>query len=365
MKKKLKIIDLFCGAGGLSQGLENLGCDPVLHVDNDKYSLQTIASNSGSDNKTLLADLFEFDVRTLKERACIKSDPFLIVGGPPCQPFSKNSYWTEKGTDAKYRRARAKGEKKEKPQALSEPRDDQRRFLVDVFAEAIETNHPDGFVFENVASILHPRSRAVFQKFLERMKHAGYGVSVTKSSALSYGVAQKRERVFVLGMAKNRTPPIGAPTHMSKEKDQGDLLPIPKVGDVLNTIDFEEEKGISVTGRWAQALFDIPPGKNYKALTAWAGHPRPIFEAETRFWNFLLKLSPELPSWTIASQPGPWTGPFHWDNRRLTSPEMAAIQGFRKGYVFSGNRRERIRQIGNAVPPAFAEGILRDMVKEL
>ena len=99
---------------------------------------------------------------------------------------------------------------------------------------------------------------------------------------------------------------------------------------------------------------------NYKALTAWAGHPKPLFEAETRFWNFLLKLSPEMPSWTIASQPGPWTGPFHWENRRLTTDELAAIQGFPKGFQFFGSRRERVRQIGNAVPPAFVASVASD-----
>ena len=146
-KKNVKVIDLFCGAGGLSQGLEGLGCDTTIYVDNDKNSLETIKLNKKDRDRTLLADLFSFDTRSLKERAGITSDPFLIVGGPPCQPFSKNAYWIEKGEDSKFRRDRSKGLVGDKPDALSEPRKDKRRFLIDVFADAVDENKPDGFIF--------------------------------------------------------------------------------------------------------------------------------------------------------------------------------------------------------------------------
>ena len=126
---------------------------------------------------------------------------------------------------------------------------------------------------------------------------------------------------------------------------------------------FEPEEVIS--GRWAQHLAEIPPGWNYKALTEWAGHKNPSFVTETRFWNFLLKLSPDRPSSTIAASPGPWTGPFHWTNRRLRTPELAALQGFPRGYKFEGPRRERIRQLGNAVPVPLAEVMIRSLIESL
>lgn len=107
----------------------------------------------------------------------------------------------------------------------------------------------------------------------------------------------------------------------------------------------------------------MPPGWNYKAHTAWGGHPNPTFVTETRFWNFLLKLSPDQPSWTIPANPGPWTGPFHWDSRRLRTPELAALQGFPPGYVFEGSRRERVRQIGNAAPPPLVEPMIRSVLQ--
>jgi DNA (cytosine-5)-methyltransferase 1 len=126
---------------------------------------------------------------------------------------------------------------------------------------------------------------------------------------------------------------------------------------------FEPEE--VVTGRWAEHLRTVPPGWNYKAHTAWGGHPDPTFVTETRFWNFLLKLSPDLPSWTIPANPGPWTGPFHWETRRLRVVELASLQGFPKSYVFKGSRRERVRQIGNAVPPPLAAAMVGAVVRTL
>jgi DNA (cytosine-5)-methyltransferase 1 len=120
-----------------------------------------------------------------------------------------------------------------------------------------------------------------------------------------------------------------------------------------------------VRGRWAEHLRTVPPGWNYKAHTAWGGHPNPTFETETRFWSFLLKLHPDRPSWTVSANPGPWVGPFHWRSRRLRTVELAAIQGFPAGYRFTGNRRSRVRQIGNAVPPPLARTMIEATVTAL
>lgn len=123
---------------------------------------------------------------------------------------------------------------------------------------------------------------------------------------------------------------------------------------------FEPEE--VVTGRWASHLSEIPPGWNYKFHTAWAGHPSPTFITEQRFWNFLLVLDPDKPSWTIPASPGPWVGPFHWEHRRLRTPELAAIQGFPANYSFAGSKRDRVRQIGNAVPPPLAAPMVKSIL---
>ena len=93
-------------------------------------------------------------------------------------------------------------------------------------------------------------------------------------------------------------------------------------------------------------------------------YTRLAFIYGTRFWNFLLKLDPNKPSWTIPAQPGKWTGPFHWEDRRLRVPELAALQSFPSDFKFYGNRRSVQMQIGNAVPPIFSK-VLSSTILEI
>ena len=139
------------------------------------------------------------------------------------------------------------------------------------------------------------------------------------------------------------------------------MKPYVPVGEVIKGFDgpeYFEEYEVMKNGTYYNDLCEVPPGENYKALTAWAGYPNPKFVADKRFWNFLLKLSPDVPSWTITAQPGPWVGPFHWDNRRLRVPEIAAIQTFPPNYKFYGTRRSIQMQIGNAVPCLMGKAMI-------
>jgi DNA (cytosine-5)-methyltransferase 1 len=112
-------------------------------------------------------------------------------------------------------------------------------------------------------------------------------------------------------------------------------------------------------------LPEIPPGRNYLHYTAHEGHPNPLFEWRSRYWTFLLKLDPDRPCPTIQGQPGPYVGPFHWDNRRLRIPELKRLQGFPDDYELDGNRREIQLQIGNSVPPPLARSVAQAILKQL
>src|SRR6185437_16157955 len=277
-------------------------------------------------------------------------------GGPPCQPFSKAAYWTDDGFDAAYRRARAMGHDAVRPVAKTKAKIDARRDLVQDFWRIVEESGADGFVVENVPSIKHPRNKPVYDALVRKARKAGFYLQELNAKAVDFGVAQARERVVILG-SKRGVPSVPMATHSSDP--QSGLPPHVTAGEALAPFSghkyFEPEEIIS--GRWANHLFEVPPGWNYKAHTAWAGHPNPTFVTETRFWNFLLKLSPDRPSWTIAASPGPWTGPFHWTSRRLRTAELAALQGFPNGYIIKGSRRERVKQMGNAVPVPLARAM--------
>lgn len=106
----------------------------------------------------------------------------------------------------------------------------------------------------------------------------------------------------------------------------------------------------TVRGRWGHLLADIPPGDNYLHYTAERGHPDPVFEWRSRYWSFLLKLSPDRPSPTIQAQPGPNVGPFHWENRRLRVPELRRLFTFPDDFAFVGRRTSVQAQVGNPSP---------------
>ena len=129
--------------------------------------------------------------------------------------------------------------------------------------------------------------------------------------------------------------------------------------------EFREPQEDASNGNYFYELTHVPPGKNYIALSKLKGYDGRKFRTGGRFWNFLHKLHPEEPSITIAAQPGPWVGPFHWDNRRLRVPEVAAIQTFPEGYKFFGNRRSVQKQIGNAVPCLLAEKMVAHLIEHL
>lgn len=359
---RMPVIDLFAGAGGMSIGATDAGCQVRACVEIDAVACKTLRANENYHGAVLEADVSAVSGLDLRDAASlVPGDPLIVVGGAPCQPFSKAAYWVEDGEESRYRRARAAGIAMSRPPAPTEARPDARRTLIEEFWRLIFEANADGFVFENVPSINHPRNRPVLDGFRLAAESAGYYVTQVTANAAEYGVAQKRERVFLLG-SKRGAPVAPKATHTLKDDKR--LRPALTAGEALDGFDgpefFEPEE--LITGRWAEHLRTVPPGSNYKAHTAWAGHPNPTFETETRFWNFLLKLSPDRPSWTIAASPGPWTGPFHWANRRLRTVEMAALQGFPEGYHLIGSRRDRVRQLGNAVPPPLARRMIESVL---
>lgn len=363
----LPVIDLFAGAGGLSIGASQAGGDVRASVELDATACKTLVKNAHLHGNVCNSDVTKINGRDLRKLAGLgQKDPLIVVGGAPCQPFSKAAYWVENGEEARYRRARAAGQASTKPGIKSEARPDERRNLVMEFWRLIHESNADGFVFENVPSIRHPKNRPVLDAFINAALEAGFDVTETLGKAVEHGVAQKRERVFLLG-SKKKKPVAPLPTHTLKPDENPFLQAAISTGEALEAFDdekfFEQEEVIS--GRWADHLREVPPGMNYKAHTAWAGHPNPTFVTETRFWNFLLKLDPQKPSWTLAASPGPWTGPFHWDSRRLRTVEMAALQGFPSGHEFFGSRRERVKQLGNAVPPPMAKVMVNAVLESV
>ena len=349
MSEKIVAVSLFSGAGGLDIASFMAGVPVVSSTDFDSDCINTLKLNKDifGETEVIEGDLHQIESSVFKEFVDkSNADKFIVIGGAPCQPFSKAGYWVGNST--------RKG--------INDP----RATLVDEYLRVVIDLQPDGFVFENVESLLHPTNKVIVERFIEIVQENGYKYKIVRANALEYGVPQKRKRLFILGTKGDFKSAEPKKTHCEPECCSGDLLPYVNVGQVIaeyDTDDYFENYEVTKGGTYHEDLCEVPPGQNYKALTAWAGYPNPKFVADKRFWSFLLKLSPDKPSWTITAQPGPWVGPFHWSNRRLRVPEIAAIQTFPKGYKFYGTRRSVQKQIGNAVPCLMGKAMI-EFVKE-
>jgi DNA (cytosine-5)-methyltransferase 1 len=225
---------------------------------------------------------------------------------------------------------------------------------------------------ENVYGLAYQnQSRPFFERLVSGITRLGYSLSYAVLNAADYGVPQNRQRLFVIGAREGLPLYHPNPTHWGEHERRTrpswatGLRPHVTAGEALAAVESEPEAEEHVNGKYGHLLPEIPPGRNYLHYTAHEGHPAPIFEWRSRYWTFLLKLSPERPAPTIQGQPGPYVGPFHWDNRRLRVPELRRLHGFPDDYVFAGKRREIQLQIGNAVPPPLARLVARAVRDQL
>lgn len=345
---KIKAISMFSGAGGLDIGTQLAGIKVLSSLDIFEDSVETLKMNSYfNDTIHEVGDITKID--GTKYAALLKKEnpeKLIIIGGPPCQPFSKAGYWVTN----------------EKRNSSEDPRN-----LIAPYFKVIGELQPDGFVLENVESILHPSNHEAVEVIYGSMERLGYKCVMLHINAAEYGIPQKRKRVFFLASKKDIHAELvkthGSPREINLNKK---LLPYERVIDWIGKFDqpcYCEGEKLDTEGKWAHELTCVPFGKNYIALTARDGYPEPVFVAGKRYWLSLLKLHPFNPSWTVIASPGHWEGPFHWKNRRLNIRELAAIQTFPDDYVFYGSVYSQHKQIGNAVPPLLAKKVVEELCK--
>lgn len=344
----LPAISLFSGAGGLDLGVEAAGYRIRVSTDYDRDSCESLRQNF-PHAKVIHGDIRRVTTEEMLAAARLRpGEAELLVGGPPCTPFSKSGNWLE------YKRAGR----------------DPEASLLDHYLRVLDEARPRSFLLENVFGLAYKNHNAAwFEKLLVTCRHLGYHVAERVLLAADYGVPQRRQRLFIIGSLDGE-PWFPEPTHSGPHETRKawdtSLRPhvttVEAIGDLAERNDLAEVEEI-VNGQYGHLLPEIPPGDNYLYFTAKRGHPRPLFEWRSRFWSFLLKLDPHQPSPTIQAQPGPYVGPFHWNNRRLRRAEIKRLQTFPDDYVIVGSRRSAQRQIGNAVPPRLAQAVAATLVR--
>jgi DNA (cytosine-5)-methyltransferase 1 len=276
-------------------------------------------------------------------------DADVLIGGPPCQPFSKCGYW-------------ASGDARRL--------DDPRASTVEAYLRVLRDTLPKAFLMENVAGLaFRGKDEGIdlirrIVDAINREKGTHYGVELLVLNAADFGVPQARERAFLIGSRDGKSfgrlcpthrPPIGPSLQEDLLANQ-DLPPFLTAWDALWDLEVNDDPDLRLRGKWADLLPSIPEGQNYLYHTD-RGGGEPLFGWRRRYWNFLLKLAKRQPSWTLTAQPGPATGPFHWKSRRLSARELCRLQTIPDSYQVLGALNAVQRQLGNAVPSALAEVI--------
>jgi DNA (cytosine-5)-methyltransferase 1 len=229
----------------------------------------------------------------------------------------------------------------------------------------LDEARPRAFLLENVYGLAYRNHNARWLRLLlDTFESLKYRVAWNVLLAADFGVPQRRQRVFIVGTLDCK-PALPEPTHSGPHETRiwDETLPphrttLQAIGDIAGRDDLAEPDE-AVNGKYGHLLPAIPPGDNYLFYTRKRGHSKPLFEWRTRYWSFLLKLDPRQPAPTIQAQPGPYVGPFHWENRRLRLPEILRLQTFPEDWRIHGSRRSAQMQVGNAVPPLLAEQVAR------
>lgn len=369
-----KVISLYTGAGGLDLGLEAAGFTTTVAVEYNAAACRTLRANVGEHRpwRVVEGDIHQVSSAQIGAMGDLRAgEAALLVGGPPCQPFSKSAYWVHGDT-----------------KRLDDPRAD----TLSAYLRVLRDLQPRAFLLENVFGLTYKGKDEALRLLQSAVEAINRDVGTRYSfcwkvlNTANFGVPQVRERFFLVGARDGRSFVFPEPTHADiavppvpeqrRSAAQVALFggasgPVSKVEpwrtawDALGDLDDKSSaKGLQITGKWGDLLASIPEGQNYLFHTD-RGGGLPLFGWRRRYWTFLLKLAKDRPSWTIQAQPGAGIGPFHWKNRRLSVAEMMRIQTFPEDYVIEGGHTEAVRQLGNAVPSLMTEVLGREIRAQL
>ncbi len=347
------VVDLFCGAGGLSLGFTRAGFSVIRAIDSWAPAVNTYARNLGHH-----VTQAPISPSTELPRARV------FVGGPPCQGFSSAG--------------RRNGE-------------DERNSLVTVFANLIAKARPDAFVFENVEGFLTGACGKFIFELLEPLIDAGYRIHLRKVNAAHYGVPQHRKRVVAVG-GLGWTPTFPEPTHAAYGAPGAKLanghraIPTPTLKEALSVLPPAVQRGVDdaefdhsftpLEGDDLRRAALLSAGQRMRDLPEELWHESYRRRANRRVMDGtptekrggapagVRRLHPNEPSKAMTG--GALRDFLHpEEDRSLTLRECATLQTFPQNFVFVGTQAERIQLIGNAVPPLFAEAIAANLLQDL
>jgi DNA (cytosine-5)-methyltransferase 1 len=367
----MKVVDLFCGCGGMSWGFKEEGFNIVMGVDKNPISLKTFKLNFPEAN-FLKTDLSNYSPNYLLEALQIQAGELdCLIGGPPCQGFSKN-------VPAKERYEL-----------------DERNQLIITFLNFVRVIQPKIVVIENVAEMKNAFSEAYTIQIQNTLSALGYTLNIVTLFATDYGVPQLRKRTFFLASRLGCVITVPHPTYLSPTKNL-DLfnfeyakeyvtvwsaisdLPSLESGQGKNPCQYQvqplteyqklmrtdssllyDHTARPLTKAQLDRVKHLEPGKG-QGVEALPHHLRP----RSSYSGAYARLRPNEPARTITRwvfHPG--SGRFYhpFDNRVITIREAARLQSFPDKFIFEGTYIQKSSQVGEAVPPLLAKVLAKSV----
>ena len=338
-QKKIKILSLFTGGGGLDIGFHQAGFDAFACVEITPTFCETLRLNK-PNFYPLNCQIINRDIRDVKCEDIQNGSCDFIIGGPPCQSFS------------------AAGRRAGGVTGVN----DQRGSLFEHYCRMISHFQPKGFLFENVRGILSANKRNDWNQILARFSDLGYEIAFRVLDAADYGAPQHRERLIMVGTRIGNHFLFPRPTHGS---DSEFKTPHLTCGEAVADLQAPAEAVHDYNGKYGARLKEVPPGMNYHFFTKELGYPNPVFAWRSRFSDFLYKADPNKTVKTIVSRLGAYSGPFHWKNRKFTVDEFKRLFTFPDDYQLAGGKNIVLQQLGNSVVPSFAKQLALAVAKQV
>ena len=359
MKNKYRVLDLFCGAGGLSLGFKNAGYEIVGGIEWDESALRTHKLNIKS-KLDFCGDISKISNEYILDTYKIID---MIIGGPPCQGFSGLNRRNKDG-------------------------DDPRNMLFQQYLRFVELLNPKIVLIENVKQILTSKNGFVKNEICRILDELGYNVSYSIVCASQYGVPQDRYRAIFIGV-KKELGEYSFDLLKKYEKNKvtvkdalSDIAQIESV--VVQDMNSQEYYLLGETQSNYQKLMRknsdnklynhlmYYPTENVQKMISfvkqgknWRDVPAHLFKTQrdNRQSNYLRRLDYNTQSITIDTGHNMYFHPLF--NRVPTIRESARLQSFPDDFIFTGNKGEQFKQVGNAVPPLMAFAIACSILEVL
>lgn len=347
-----KVLDLFCGCGGLSSGFMQASGEfkLIAGVDNDPNALETFKRNHPFA-KPIQYDLANVQDDLFSQIDGTKSEVDILIGGPPCQGFSIAG------------------------KRLS---DDPRNQLWKAYISVIKKYEPRVILLENVPNIVSMKKGEIFKAIICSLQKLGYETNFETLLASDYGVPQNRRRTFIVAFKLAPKMSFSFPEKLQERITTREAISdLPSLDGSLGELrlpytsppstKYQQEMRINSnfiynhtavnhTKKTKKIISMVPDGGNYKDLPTHLQGTRKVNIAWTR-------MNSEKPCFTIDAG---HNHHFHYkENRVPTVRECARIQSFPDTFIFYGNRTSQYRQVGNAVPPILSKLIAQQILKVL